>query len=422
MENSLMIINHILQQWAFDLGFLHGRMSFICGPRQIGKTTLAQNHLESLNQLENYHNWDGMTLRQQFASNPLFFIENIALPLSSGQKLPIEKRPWIVFDEIHKYPQWKNILKGYFDEFKNKIHFVITGSARLDYFRRSGDSLVGRYFLFKLHPLHPHDLTGTRINREVAWHPKLPMPSFDEPDKTFQDATKQLYDLTGFPEPLCVATRDFYERWKNNHISLITGEDIRDLTKITNIEKLQTLLFLLPERVGAPLSLNNLKSILGCAHASVQNWLEALKTVYLVFDIAPYTARLKRSVRKERKYYLLDWGLLEDQGRRFENFIAVQLKRAVSAWTEWGKGNYQLMYVRTKDGREVDFVITENNKPYLLIECKKTDKSLSSNLNFFKERITVPLAFQVIDSPGYLKQAGKGTFIIGLDRFLQTLP
>jgi predicted AAA+ superfamily ATPase len=248
------------------------------------------------------------------------------------------------------------------------------------------------------------------------------MSSYDKPDKSFQDAVAQLYDLTGFPEPLSVGTRDFYERWKNNHISLITGEDIRDLTKITNIEKLQTLLFLLPERVGSPLSLNNLKNILECAHASVQNWLEALKTVYLVFDIAPYTARLKRSVRKEHKYYLWDWGLIEDQGKRFENFIAVQLQRAVSAWTEWGKGNYQLMYVRTKDGREVDFVITEKNKPYILIECKKTDKSLAANLRYFKERIQVPLAFQVIETPGYLKQVNRGTFIIGLDRFLSTLP
>ncbi len=417
-----MIIDLILEQWALDLGFLHGRMSFICGPRQIGKTTLVQRHLERLDQIENYHNWDSIALRQQFASNPFFFIENIALPLASGQKIPIEKRPWVVFDEIHKYPQWKNILKGYFDEFKNKINFVITGSARLDYFRKSGDSLVGRYFLFKLHPLHPHDLAGTRLNRETAWHPKLPMSSYDKPDKSFQDAVAQLYDLTGFPEPLSVGTRDFYERWKNNHISLITGEDIRDLTKITNIEKLQTLLFLLPERVGSPLSLNSLKSILGCAHASVQNWLEALKTVYLVFDIAPYAARLARSVRKEHKYYLWDWGLIEDQGKRFENFVAVQLQRAVSAWTEWGKGNYQLMYVRTKDGREVDFVITEKNKPYILIECKKSDKSLAANLRYFKERIQVPLAFQVIETSGYLKQVDRGTFIIGLDRFLSTLP
>ena len=417
-----MVIDQILRQWALNLDFLHGRMSFICGPRQIGKTTLAQHHLERLNQIENYHNWDSIALRQQFASNPFFFIENISLPLSSGQKIPIKKRPWVIFDEIHKYPQWKSILKGYFDEFKNQVNFVITGSARLDYFRRSGDSLVGRDFLFKLHPLHPHDLTGTRLNREDAWHPKLPMPSFDKVDMPFKDAVALLYDLTGFPEPLSIGTRDFYERWKNNHISLITGEDIRDLTRITNIEKLQTLLFLLPERVGSPLSLNSLKGILGCAHASVQNWLEALKTVYLAFDVAPYTAQLARSVRKERKYYLWDWGLLDNQGKRFENFVAVQLQRAVSAWTEWGKGNYQLMYVRTKDGREVDFVITENNKPYILVECKKTDKFPAANLRYFKERIKVSLAFQVIETSGYLKQVDRGIFIIGLDRFLAAFP
>ena len=162
--------------------------------------------------------------------------------MSRENRLPEGGRQWIVFDESHKYPQWKNILKGYYDE------------------------------------------------------------------------------------------------WKNNHISLITNEDVRDLSRIVNIQKLQTLVFLLPERVGSPLSLNNLRNTLACAHGSVQNWLEALKKVYLVFDVAPYVARLTRSVLKEQKYYFWDWGLLEDQGKRFENFVAVQLQRAVSAWTEWEKG------------------------------------------------------------------------------------
>ena len=417
-----MEINHVIWQWALDECFLHDRMSFICGPRQIGKTTLARNHLEQVKQIENYHNWDSMSLRQQFASNPFFFIENIPLPLSPVKRMPVGKRQWIVFDEIHKYPQWKNILKGYYDEWKNSVNFVITGSARLDYFRRSGDSLVGRYFLFKMNPLHPNDLTGFILDRDSAWHPQVPLSHFIDPDKAFQDATNQLYHLTGFPEPLSVGTRDFYERWRSNHISLITSEDIRDLSRIGNIQKLQTLVFLLPERVGSPLSLNILKGILGCAHASVQNWLEALKKVYLIFDIAPHATRLKRSVRKEHKYYFWDWGLLEDSGKRFENFVAVQLQRAVSAWTEWGKGNYQLMYVRTKDGREVDFVITQRGEPYLLIECKRKDKNLSPNLKYFKARIRTPLAFQVIETPGYLKQVEGGTFIAGLDRFLQILP
>ncbi len=417
-----MMINHILRQWALDEIFLNGRMSFVCGPRQIGKTTLAQSHLERINQSENYHNWDSLSLRQEFASNSFFFIENMSLPLSRSKKLSAEERQWVVFDEIHKYPRWKNILKGYYDEWKNSINFVITGSARLDYLRRSGDSLVGRYFLFKMNPLHPHDLTGFVLNRDSAWHPKSPVIPFDEPDKTFQDATAQLYDLNGFPEPVSVGTKEFYERWKNEHISLITNEDVRDLSRITHIQKLQTLVFLLPERVGSPLSLNNLKNILGCAHASVKNWLDALQKVYLVFEVAPFATRLKRSVLKELKYYFWDWGLLEDQGKRFENFIAVQLQRAVSAWNEWGKGDYRLMYVRTKDGREVDFIITEKDKPYLLVECKVNEKNLAPNLVYFKDRIKVPIAFQVINEAAYLKQVERGIFIVGRDRFLQILP
>ena len=415
-------ITNILSQWALDESFLHGRMSFICGPRQIGKTTLAQNHLDQVKQIDNYHNWDSLSLRRNFSSNPLFFIENIPLPLLPGRKLPGYMRQWVVFDEIHKYPQWKNILKGYYDELKQNINFVIIGSARLDYFRQSGDSLVGRYFLFKMSPLHPHDLTGFILNRDSAWHPKSSLVPFSDSDKTFQEATLQLFDLTGFPEPLSIGTKDFYERWKNNHISLITSEDIRDLSRISNIQKLQTLVFLLPERVGSPVSLNNLKNILGCAHASVKNWLEALKKVYLVFAIAPYTARLSRSVRKEQKYYFWDWGLLQEPGKKFENFIAVHLQRAVSAWNEWGKGDYQLMYVRTKDGREVDFVVTERDTPYILVESKKNDKNLAASLTYFKNRLQVPLAFQVIETQGHLKQVDRGTFIIGLDRFLQILP
>jgi predicted AAA+ superfamily ATPase len=415
-------IDHHIRHWALDRDFLHNRMSFICGPRQIGKTTLIRNHLEKSGSLENYHNWDTMTLRQKFASNPLFFIEDLPFVISPKNKISPEKREWIAFDEIHKYPKWKDLLKGYYDEFKDNLSFIVTGSARLDYMRRSGDSLIGRYFLSKMHPLHPNDLVNTAFDKSAVWEPHTLSIPFRDADKAFQAATAHLYNLTGFPEPVTVGTKTFYERWKNNHISLITGEDIRDLSKITNIQKLQTLVFLLPERVGAPLSLNNMKNILSCAHSSVQNWLEALKNVYLVFSIPPYTGLLKRSVRKEEKYYLWDWGILSDPGKRFENFLAVQLQRAVSAWTEWGLGDYNLMFVRTKDGREVDFVITESNTPCLLIESKKSGKILAPGIKYFKDRLKIPIAFQVIEDPGYLKQADSGVFIIGIDRLLQILP
>ena len=417
-----MKINHTIRSWALDDQFLHGRMSFICGPRQIGKTTLVQNFLNELEQIDNFYNWDTLTLKQKFAQNPLFFTENIQTPILPGKILPVEERKWVAFDEIHKYPQWKNLLKGYHDEFKNTLKFIVTGSARLDYFRTSGDSLVGRYFLSKMNPLHPNDITGFTINRDEAWHPKKPDLTFDVADKSFRDATDHLYGLTGFPEPAIVGTKDFYERWKNNHISLITGEDVRDLSRIENIQKLQTLVFLLPERVGSPLSLNNLKNLLGAAHASIQNWLEVLTKVYLVFDIPPYTKRLARSVRKERKWYFWDWGIHEDPGKRFENFVAVQLQRAVSTWNDWGVGDYSLQYVKTKDGREVDFVVTERGGACLLVECKRGEKSISPNIGYFMERIHAPIALQVMEEAGYLKQVKTGTFTVGFDRFLKLLP
>lgn len=416
------MIDHIVRQWALNEDFLHGRMSFICGPRQVGKTTLGQKHLEQLNQTRNYHNWDSLALRRKFAANPHFFIEDLTFSISPSQKLPLEERPWVVFDEVHKYPKWKNILKSYYDEWKNSLRFLVMGSARLDFFRRSGDSLVGRYFLFRMNPLHPYDLTGKVLDFESAWHPKLGTLFFEEDDKPFTEAATLLYEISGFPEPLSVGTREFYLRWKDNHISLVTGEELRDLTRSVSIQKQQTLVFLLPERVGAPLSLNSMRDVLQCSPVTVKNWLEALEKVYMVFSVMPFAGRLKRSVLKEKKVYFWDWGIHEEPGKRFENFIAVELQRAVSAWNEWGKGEYKLMYVRTRDGREIDFVIVERNKPYLAIECKWKDQTLSSAVLYLKEGLGVTNAVQVIGIPGYLKQEEAGVFVAGYDRLLRLLP
>ena len=417
-----MTIDPIIRQWALDRSFLGDRMAFISGPRQIGKTTLIQNHLRGLNQSHSYHNWDTVSLKSRLARNPLFFLEDISVPLSGARPVPPEKRFWVAFDEIHKYPKWKNLVKGYYDEWRHTLRFVVTGSARLDFFRRSGDSLVGRYFLFKMNPLHPHDLTGFSVDIPSAWHPRKPLPSFDESDAEFSEAARLLLDISGFPEPVAAGSRDFYLRWKDHHISLVTGEDIRDLTRIAGIQKLQTLLFLLPEKTGAPLSLNGLRETLQCSHAAVQSWLEAMEKVYLVFNLQPFTAQLKRSVTKERKYYFWDWGIHDDPGKKFENFLAVGLQRAVTTWNEWGKGEYRLMYVRTKDGREADFVVAEKNKPLLLVESKWNDTALSPSLVYFKNRLAVPLAVQVTGKTGYLRQAAAGVFVSGTDRFLKLLP
>jgi predicted AAA+ superfamily ATPase len=229
-------------------------------------------------------------------------------------------------------------------------------------------------------------------------------------------------NLTGYPEPFSVGTEAFCNRWRDNHISLILQEDLRDLTRIVHLRKLETLLYLLPERVGSPLSLNALRQPLEAAHGSIRSWLDALKVVYLIFSILPWTSRLARSVLKEEKVYFWDWGTVPSPGERFENFVAVQIQRAIANWNERGKGPFSLYYLRTKDGREVDFAVADRKKAYLLVETKVNDPSVSMNLVSFQEKVQAPLALQVVNQRGLCVQKGKGLYLMGIDRFLSLLP
>lgn len=400
-------------RWALADETLHGRMAFIAGPRQVGKTTAIQQVLAQAHQARLFYNWDTQTVKRRFAVNPTFFVEDLP---------PAQARPWVAFDEIHKYPKWKNLLKGYYDEWHERVRFVVTGSARLEWFRRSGDSLVGRYFLFQMLPLGVREVMGGHALTASAWTPSAPLTVVPEAPAGGGRTIEQLLALSGFPEPLAVGTQTFCRRWRDQHLSLIVREDLRDLTKIVQLRKLETLLYLLPERVGAPLSVNALTGPLEAAHGSIRAWLEALKAVYLVFSIPPWTARLARSVLKEQKYYGWDWGMVEAPGPRFENFLAVQLQRAVAAWNEQGLGPFRLHYLRTKDGTEVDFAVADRRRVHLLVEAKASDTTLLPCLATLQAKAQAPLAVQVVNQPKVCVQKGKGLYVMGADRFLSLLP
>ncbi|CAD7775953.1 MAG: hypothetical protein KCCBMMGE_00389 [Candidatus Methanoperedenaceae archaeon GB37] len=415
-----MNLYQIIGKWAFSASFLGKRMCFLTGPRQIGKTTLSLLHLKSLRQEKNYYNWDTLGVKKLYAENPLFFLEN--LPEIPPPPAPnLMPKYWIVFDEFHKHPNWKNLLKGYYDEFGHFLRFVVCGSARLDLFRLTGESLLGRYFLFKMFPLGPRDITeGGNFSLKHCWYPENTL-NITLPSSDFKEAVETLFRLSGFPEPFLMGRAEFYNRWKEEHISLLTTEEIRDLSKISDLVRLQTLVFLLPERVGAPVSLNKLAHILECAYNTVKTWIEALEKVYLFFRISPFMGKISRSLKKEKKLYFWDWGILSEGGKRFENFIAVQLIRTLSAWNEWGWGRFELYYVRTKEGKEVDFLVVKNGKPFMLIETKLSEVNLDPSLLYFKKRLNAPYAFQVIYHPDFLKQVTPGIFVIDASRFLYLL-
>lgn len=358
-------------------------MVLLTGPRQVGKTTVAREWQEAREGL--YLNWDVPEDRVEIVTR-------------SWTRSPASA---LVLDEIHKNRRWKNLLKGIYDTTRRRLQVVVTGSARLDVFQKGGDSLLGRYEYLRLHPFTIGELSHGELRRPpLDW-----LNPGSQPPK--RGAWERLEARTGFPEPYFHASADYYRRWSARRRSNLIQQDLRELSEIRGLGLVEQLVMMLPERVGSPLSLNALREDLGVAHETVRSWLEALERLYVCFTLSPYATKVARSIRKERKAYLLDWGGIESSGARFENMVACHLLKSVHAWSDMGFGEYDLLYVRNKDQQEVDFLITERRKPKVLIECKTSDGTISKALlKFSAELGGVPCVQLVRDRIDARQSAG----------------
>jgi uncharacterized protein len=368
------------------------KMGFVAGPRQVGKTTLARRLLNEAGTEELYFNWDIEDHRKLLVRYPGDFWQR-------RKELKTIMRPRIVLDEIHKYPRWKRFVKGLFDEYGKTVEIVVTGSGRLDLFQRGGDSLFGRYNLFRLHPFTLGELLAQ--DRQSA---RAPEDFWESLTKSTVNghAEKLLVDLetlTGFPEPLFSGSQTRLRRWRQAHRTLVLREDLRDLTRIRDIGLVETLALLLPERVGSPISINALSEDLRVNFATVKGWIATMSRLYYLFVVRPYAGRLARTLRSAEKVYLFDPTEIENPGSRFENLVALHLRKLVDAWTDWGYGEFDLHYVRDREKREVDFLITERRKPYALVEAKLSARDLDSSLLYFAERLKPRYAVQVVRNP-----------------------
>lgn len=392
------------------------KMRFIAGPRQSGKTTLAQTFLNENNMVKMYYNWDQRVVRERYYQNSYFYYEDVL-------SLPKRAKKWVCFDEIHKMPKWKNILKDLYDSDYKKIRFIITGSARLDLFRKSGDSLTGRYYLFHLFPFSLHDFVYSKKSKYLR--DKLPQKSAD----TFveecldnlnyrQEAMDKLLNFSGFPEPLIEAKDNLLLMWKNNYIDTVIREDARDLTNVKNLENIARMVHILPSKIGSPLSINSLTTDIEVSYPAVKNYLYTLELCYLIFKIPPYSKKISRSIKKEQKIYFFDWTRNKSESIRFENYIAFELFNLVTFWSDHGLGNYNLHFVRNRNGQETDFLITLDNNPWLLIEAKLNDESIDSH-HIRQAEILDDIPFvQLIYKNRVAKKEGKNLYVISASRFL----
>lgn len=336
--------------------FLKNRMVFVGGPRQVGKTTLCMSFLEDQRlDGEAYFNWDDLKARPK--------IKQAELP--TGQKI-------ICFDEIHKFKNSRSLLKGIYDTKKFKHKFLITGSARLDHYRKGGDSLLGRYRYLRLHPLSLGELKSKDLN-----------------------TTELLLKFGGFPEPFFSGLDKNLKLWQNERAYRVINDDIRDLERVKEISSLELLADALPLRVGSPLSIKNLSGNLEAHHSTVKNWIQILDNVYFSFRLSPYGAPKIRAVKKEQKLYLWDWSTIEERGIRFENMMASQLLKYCHYLEDSEGEKMELRFLRDTDKREIDFVVLKNKKPLFAVECKTGERSISPHIEYFKKRTTIPHFYQV---------------------------
>lgn len=321
---------------------LNSKVVLLSGPRQVGKTTLSKS---------------------VYPGNAEYFNMD-----SEEHRLFIRKNAWrrdcdlVIFDELHKVKKWKNWLKGVYDTEGVRPRLLVTGSARLDAYRRGGDSLAGRFYSYRLHPFSVSEIKG-------AYRP--------------DEALEEILRLGGFPEPFLKGSEESAKRWRRSHADRILREDLRDIASVRDIKGVETLVELLRNSVGSTISHESLSRDLQVSPHTVKYWISMLESLYILFAITPYSHNVARSLLKQPKIYFYDTGFVKaDPGTRFENAVACALLKRLHFLEDTHGEKCAIHYLRDKEKREVDFLTVREGKPELLIETKLAEVDVASLRHF----------------------------------------
>jgi len=322
------------------------KMVFITGPRQVGKTWLAHKIAQGF-QKSVYLNFD--------------FFEDRNIIKSAGWLPDTEL---LILDELHKMEGWKNYLKGVYDTKPPNLKIIVTGSARLDILRRSGDSMAGRFFTHRLNPFSLAEIS-------------------DDADKTL----KRLLLRGGFPEPFLAEKSEDANRWRMQYTDGLIREDIPDFEKIHDFKAIQLTLEMLRHRVGSSLSFSSLARDINCSPNTIKRYIEIFEALFIIFRVTPYHRNIARSILKEPKIYFYDTGMVKgNEGVRFENLAACSLLKHVNAIEDYEGKRATLNYLRTKEKKEVDFALVIEDRPITMVETKLSDSTVNPTLKYFNRK------------------------------------
>lgn len=351
---------------------LAGKMVFVAGPRQCGKTTLVRRI--AAGRKHAYFDWEAPAHRRA---------------LRAGE-LPQAAELWI-FDELHKLSRWRNWLEGVYDLDGREHAILVMGSARLDAYGRGGDSLQGRYVMHRLHPFTLSELLALPFADDID---ALPALELTNPSGAI-DAIDRLMRFGGFPEPVLGGSERRAARWRRTYGERLVRGDVRDLELLRDLDTVEMLYDRLPDLVGSVLSINALREDLEVAFGTVRSWLLVLERLYGLFRVSPLGVPGVKAVKKEQKLYLWDWARVPAEAARFENLVLSHLLRLVHWLVDEHGERAELRYFRTTAGHEVDAVIVRGGKPWMALEAKMDDRPLDSGLKYLLQRARIPYAFQV---------------------------
>jgi len=360
---------------------LDEKIILLSGPRQVGKTTLSKQ----LEKSYAYLNYDSS------ADRKVIFAEE----WSRDSKL-------IIFDELHKMKKWKSWIKGVFDTEGIPPSLLVTGSARLDTYKKGGDSLAGRFFSYRLHPL---------TVKEVSEHLK----------EDSQTALDSLIKFSGFPEPYLKKNERFTKRWRRSHIDTIIREDLLDLEKVRDIKSIEIMIDLLKSRVSATVSYTSLANDLQVSVHTIKHWLQILENLYIIFPVRPYHKNVSRSLLKESKYYFYDTSIVDrNLGAKLENLVACALQRELHFIEDTTGEKTALHFLRDKEKNEVDFIVFIDNKPVIMIEVKTSDDTFSKSLFHFQNFFDNIKAVQIVHNLKH-KKTNKSVSMLPIHEFLRDI-
>ncbi len=335
-----------------------GKIILLSGPRQVGKTFLSKKLFPSKDFV--YLNFD-----------------------DPDDRIILFEKSWpkdsklLILDELHKMEKWKIWLKAIYDKGPLKPDIIVTGSARMDTFRKGGDSLAGRHFYFRLYPLMFQELQICPWNSQAT--------------------LQRLMDVGGFPEPFVEGDTTYLKLWQKSHLDRIIKEDLLDMERVRELKKIEILVQLLSQRVGSRINHSSLAKTLEVSSHTVKHWLQIMEDLYVVFKVLPLTKKVSASILKSPKYYFFDTARVRgDRGAKLENLVACQLLAQTQFLEDSFREKRGLHFLADKQKHEVDFAITKEDKVELLAEVKLSDKKLSPALKYFTERLKPGESFQAV--------------------------